>query len=107
MYIKHRYVSGVDIWSAACVFVEMLQGSPIFVGISEVDQLFQIFSKLGSPSGKSWSQIESRPNYSFAFPNWPARKYETIFPDFPTEALDLLSKMFQYVVFERMCRSMA
>ena len=22
-----EYVSGVDIWSAACVFVEMLQGS--------------------------------------------------------------------------------
>ena len=70
-----EYVSGVDIWSAACVFVEMLQGSPIFVGISEIDQLFQIFSKLGSPSRKSWSHIESRPNYSFAFPNWPARKY--------------------------------
>ena len=70
-----EYVSGVDIWSAACVFVEMLQGSPIFVGISEIDQLFQIFRKLGSPSRESWSRIDSRPNYSFEFPNWPARKY--------------------------------
>jgi len=91
-----EYVTGVDVWSAACVFVEMLQGSPVFIGISEIDQLFQIFSKLGSPSKDVWPEITNRPNYSFKFPNWPARKYENIFPDFPPDALDLLSQMFVF-----------
>ena len=49
-----QYHTSVDVWSAACIFAEMVTGQPLFIGISEVGQLFQIFSKLGTPSDESW-----------------------------------------------------
>ena len=44
-----EYVSGVDGMRGMCICGDVT-GFTYFVGISEVDQLFQIFSKLGSPS---------------------------------------------------------
>ena len=44
-----RYFLPVDIWSAGCIFSEMALGRPLFPGICEIDQLFQIFSTLGTP----------------------------------------------------------
>ncbi len=36
------YTEQVDVWSVGCVFGEILCGRPLFTGISEVDQLFQV-----------------------------------------------------------------
>ena len=64
-----RYTAAVDVWSAGCVFAEMLEGRPLFVGLSQIDQLFQIFSKLGSPS--EGSSCRALPFYQDGvFPNW-------------------------------------
>ena len=40
----------LDIWSAGCVFVELLLGQPIFLGDSVVDQLVEILKVLGTPT---------------------------------------------------------
>ena len=65
-----RYTAAVDVWSAGCIFAEMLEGRPLFVGLSQIDQLFQIFSKLGSPS--EGSSCRTLPFYQDeVFPNWP------------------------------------
>ena len=45
-----KYFLPIDVWSIGCIFGEMLLGKPLFPGISEIDQLFQIFSTLGTPS---------------------------------------------------------
>lgn len=37
-------------WSAGCVLVEMINGSPPFLGDSQVDQLKEIIKVLGTPS---------------------------------------------------------
>eukprot|EP01083_Nonionella_stella_P141043 433829_1 len=42
-----RYSTAVDIWSAGCVFAEMIGQQPIFPGDSEIDQIFKIFKKNG------------------------------------------------------------
>jgi serine/threonine protein kinase len=44
------YSSAVDIWSVGCIFAEMIWGKPLFPGMSEVDQLFKIFSMIGTPT---------------------------------------------------------
>ena len=36
------YTTAIDVWSAGCVFAELLTGSPIFPGSSGVDQLVEI-----------------------------------------------------------------
>eukprot|EP00747_Dinoflagellata_sp_TGD_P203926 gnl/TRDRNA2_/TRDRNA2_77565_c0_seq2.p1 gnl/TRDRNA2_/TRDRNA2_77565_c0~~gnl/TRDRNA2_/TRDRNA2_77565_c0_seq2.p1 ORF type:complete len:270 (-),score=46.78 gnl/TRDRNA2_/TRDRNA2_77565_c0_seq2:108-917(-) len=42
--------SAIDIWSAGCVFAEMVIGQPLFAGKNGVDQLAQIMEVLGTPS---------------------------------------------------------
>lgn len=47
---QKNYTAAVDIWSCGCIFAEMLQGKPLFLGLCEIDQLLQIFFKLGVPN---------------------------------------------------------
>jgi serine/threonine protein kinase len=51
-----KYNSAIDMWSVGCIYSEMLQGLPVFCGISEIDQLFLIFSMFGLST-------EPRPSY--------------------------------------------
>ncbi|TMW64990.1 hypothetical protein Poli38472_009157 [Pythium oligandrum] len=90
------YSSAVDIWSVGCIFAEMAQGKPLFTGISEIDQLFQIFSKLSTPTSESWPGFRSLPNYHFEFPNWRRRPLNRLFPNISDLGIDLLSKLLTY-----------
>ena len=57
----------LDIWSAGCVFAELLLGQPIFPGDSGVDQLVEIIKVLGTPTKEQIRQMNS--NYTeFKFP---------------------------------------
>ena len=47
---QKNYTAAVDVWSCGCIFAEMLQGKPLFLGLCEIDQLLQIFFKLGVPT---------------------------------------------------------
>jgi len=93
-----QYFAAVDVWSVGCVFAEMILGKPLFPGICEVGQLFQIFLKLGTPTAESWPGFTSLPNYSFSFPNWRKRPLSKHIrtPDgrkLEPAGLDLMSKM--------------
>lgn len=52
-----EYSHAVDIWSVGCVFAEMVLGRPLFTGSSEIDQLFQLFSTLGTPKEENWCVV--------------------------------------------------
>lgn len=41
--------ASIDIWSVGCMIAEMVQKRPLFIGDSEIDQIFKIFRHLGSP----------------------------------------------------------
>ena len=64
------YSPAVDIWSVGCIFAEMALGKPLFTGMCEVDQLFQIFSKLGTPTEEMWPSVSSLPDWQKHFPCW-------------------------------------
>jgi serine/threonine protein kinase len=51
-----EYSTAIDVWSAGCVLVELLIGSPIFPGSSGVDQLVEII-KVPSIYAPSWPMM--------------------------------------------------
>ena len=48
------YGRSVDLWSAGCIFGELLSREILFAGKDEPDQLRKIFQLLGEPSDKDW-----------------------------------------------------
>ncbi|ETO83346.1 CMGC/CDK/CDC2 protein kinase [Phytophthora nicotianae P1976] len=96
-----EYSSAVDMWSVGCIFAEMIKGKALFTGISEIDQLFQIFSKLSTPNSETWPGFSSLPNYQFEFPHWERRPMAQLFPEVSGLGLDLLSKLLSYNPDER------
>lgn len=49
MLTWQKYDIEVDIWSAGCIFAEMLEGKPLFPGKDHVNQFSIITDLLGTP----------------------------------------------------------
>jgi len=49
MLTWQKYGVAVDIWSAGCIFAEMLEGKPLFPGKDHVNQFSVITELLGTP----------------------------------------------------------
>lgn len=64
-----RYGPDIDIWSAGCIFAELLAGSPIFGKDTEVDALYAICKTCGSPDPVDWPEVT-------ALPGWEACRKE-------------------------------
>lgn len=47
-------------WSAGCVLVEMINGSPPFMGDSQIDQLIEIIKVLGTPSREEVEEMNKK-----------------------------------------------
>ncbi|CAO2646147.1 Cyclin-dependent kinase 3 [Lemmus lemmus] len=90
------YSTAVDLWSIGCIFAEMVTGKPLFPGDSEIDQLFQIFRILGTPSEATWPGVSQLPDYQSSFPKWTGKALEEIVPSLGPEGKDLLLQLLQY-----------
>ncbi len=88
-----KYFSAVDIWSVGCIFAEMTIGRPLFPGICEIDQLFQIFYNLGTPSESTWKGFKNLPNFTFQFPCWKKSNLKRTMGVMDPKAFDLLEKL--------------
>lgn len=64
------YATGVDIWSLGCIFAEMMTRDPLFPGDSEIDQIYRIFRKLGTPDETVWPGCTQLPDFKAIFPKW-------------------------------------
>lgn len=56
-FIGVQYTSAIDIWSAGCIFAEVLIGKPLFPGKSVAHQLDLITDLLGTPSQETVSSV--------------------------------------------------
>ena len=90
-----------DVWSTGCVFAEMVIGGPLFAGESAVDQLVEIIKVLGTPTREEI--LAMNPAYTdFKFPVIEPKSWNKVLGGrAPASALDLLSRMLQYVPTER------
>jgi cyclin-dependent kinase 7 len=57
LFGARHYGVGVDGWSCACIFAEMLLRGPLFPGETDVDQLNQITRGMGSIDDTVWPGV--------------------------------------------------
>ena len=105
------YSVPVDLWSIGCVIGEMATGAPLFAGDSEIDTIFRIFQKLGTPSEQVWPGVSELPDYKASFPKWPPRGWAQIRntkQQVGTDGIDLLEKLMCYPPTRRLfaCRAL-
>ena len=58
------YGTAIDMWSAGCIFAELLVKKPILPGRNEFEQLELIFKLLGMPTEASWPACTELQYYS-------------------------------------------
>ena len=58
-----KYDESCDIWSIGCIFCEMINNRPLFMGKNIEEQLHAIFTIRGSPEINEWTQAKQLPNY--------------------------------------------
>ncbi|EEP79061.1 hypothetical protein UREG_03907 [Uncinocarpus reesii 1704] len=94
-----RYGPAVDVWSAACVYMEMFTKKAIFPGDgSEINQLDKLYGSLGTPTRTEWPAIVDMPWFELMRPRERKKRvFEDSYGGFLSPAaLDLVSKIFQY-----------
>ncbi|KAI9197403.1 kinase-like domain-containing protein [Polychytrium aggregatum] len=92
---KH-YSTAVDMWSVGTIFAEMAMREALFPGDSEIDELFQIFRVLGTPTETDWPGVSSLPDYKPNFPTWKREGFRRLESYLDADGIDLLSKMLVY-----------
>lgn len=91
-----QYSTGVDMWSAGCIFAEMCTRKPLFPGDSEIDEIFKIFRILGTPSEQDWPGVTSFPDFKPSFPKWNRTDVAAVVPALDDNGLDLLDALLVY-----------
>ena len=104
-----KYHESADIWSAGCIFAEMVRGEILFPGRDYIDQWNKIVQVLGTPPADFFKQLQPKTReYCESQLRYEGRSWMELFPDeaFPNgthiedeiktqNARDLLSKMLQ------------
>merc|ERR1712061_859680 len=87
------YTTAVDLWSAGCVFAEMVIGQPLFTGADGIDQLVEIIKVIGTPTTQELRAMNPNyPEYEFT-PAVQAHPWEKVFRGYaPREATDLRTR---------------
>ncbi|PHH77672.1 hypothetical protein CDD80_324 [Ophiocordyceps camponoti-rufipedis] len=94
-----QYTAAVDIWSAACVMVEIFTRHPIFAGDgTELSQLEKIYNILGTPNRQEWPGLVDMAWFELLR---PTIRRKSMFADryqdkLTPAAFDLLASMFRY-----------
>ena len=65
-----EYLTPVDLWSVGCIFAELVMKKALFMGDSEIDQIFKIFRTLGTPTESEWPGVTELKHFKKTFPFW-------------------------------------
>jgi serine/threonine protein kinase len=84
-------------WSIGCIFAEMVNGKPPFVGSSEETQLDLIFRHLGTPSEATFPGISELPDWRDTFQQYPApESLQPLVPTLEPAGVELLADLLTY-----------
>ncbi|TQN73884.1 CTD kinase subunit alpha [Colletotrichum shisoi] len=94
-----QYGPACDVWSAACVMVEIFTRHAIFPGDgSEINQLDKIYAVMGTPNKAEWPGLVDMPWFELLRPGYRrANTFPSKYQDkIPAAAYRLLAAMFRY-----------
>jgi len=100
---SRKYSTPIDIWSAGCIFAEMLTGKPLFPGKDTQDQLLRIFKIMGTPNEELWPSITELPDFKnlVNFPTYPPKNLKDLISA-DDVAHDLLGNCLRYNPAQRL-----
>ncbi|XP_029057637.1 cyclin-dependent kinase 20 isoform X2 [Monodon monoceros] len=108
LYGARQYDQGVDLWAVGCILGELLNGSPLFPGENDIEQLCCVLRILGTPSPQVWPEIKDLPDYNkISFKEQAPMPLEEVLPDASPQALDLLGHFLLYPPRQRIAASQA
>ncbi|XP_074063032.1 cyclin-dependent kinase 20 isoform X2 [Macrotis lagotis] len=94
LYGARQYDEGVDLWAVGCILGELLNGSPLFPGENDIEQLCCVLQVLGTPSPQ---EITELPDYNkISFKEQLPLPLDEVLPDASPQALKLLSSFLTY-----------
>ncbi|CAA91771.1 Mitogen-activated protein kinase sty1 [Schizosaccharomyces pombe] len=98
MLTWQKYNVEVDIWSAGCIFAEMIEGKPLFPGRDHVNQFSIITELLGTPPMEVIETICSKNTLRFvqSLPQKEKVPFAEKFKNADPDAIDLLEKMLVF-----------
>nr|XP_031298165.1 cyclin-dependent kinase 20 isoform X6 [Camelus dromedarius] len=106
LYGARQYDQGVDLWAVGCILGELLNGSPLFPGENDIEQLCCVLRILGTPSPQVWPEITELPDYNkISFKEQAPVPLEEVLPDASPQALDLLGRFLLYPPRQRISAS--
>lgn len=95
----NNYGPAIDVWSAGCIFAEMLLRKPLLPGNDEFDQLGKIVELTGTPGLDVISRLrnENAQKYLKSIRPKPPKDLRNIFsPESDPEAVQLISRMLAF-----------
>ena len=92
LFLAKYYSFPSDIWSAGCIFSEILLGDFLFKGKTDIDILTNIFNLLGLPNENTWPDTIQLPKFRI-FRGTPESSIQKKFSNFSEECQDLIGKM--------------
>jgi serine/threonine protein kinase len=93
---EKKYSHTVDSWSIGCIIPEMASRSPLFPGECEIDELYQIFRLLGTPTEATWPGVSDLPDWKPVFPSWRRKPLGEQIKGVDSLGLDLIEKLLAY-----------
>lgn len=86
-----------DVWSMACIFGEMLNGSPLFTGANDLHMISKIASYIGSPCLEHWPSFDTMPDYGkVEFQKRDPDNFDDLFPDATRSEMEVLQSILKF-----------
>ncbi|EGR34826.1 hypothetical protein IMG5_000530 [Ichthyophthirius multifiliis] len=92
---QKAYSLGVDIWSLGCIFHELVEKKALFMGDSEIDQIFKIFQYHGTPNENNWPGLRECPYFKSTYPRFKKAEEGVYFKNFDKLGQNLIEKMIE------------
>ncbi|KAJ5045731.1 MAPK protein hog1 [Penicillium rubens] len=98
MLTWRKYNEKVDIWSAGCIFAELLLGEPLFPGKNHINQFCVITDLLGNPPEEVIKNITSENTLNFinSLPKRNRTPISQLIPKANAQAAALIDSMLQF-----------
>ncbi|XP_038714618.1 mitogen-activated protein kinase 3-like [Tripterygium wilfordii] len=93
-----EYTTAIDVWSAGCIFMELMNRKPLFPGKDHMHQMRLLTELLGTPteSDLEFVRNEEARNYIRRFNPHPRQPLATVFQHVNPVAIDLVDRMLTF-----------